>query len=100
TRPLGRAGGVCRTDLPSGAPRHVQVKPGTYCIVRLSRYAAALFERLGIHKSGGDCLERAEVEAVVDFYTELLEMAALGRLRRGRAANQVSARINLQSEDP
>jgi ethanolamine utilization protein EutA len=47
--------------------------------VRLSRYAVALLEHLGIGKGVGDCLSPAEVDAVLDFYLGLLGAAALGR---------------------
>jgi ethanolamine utilization protein EutA len=76
---LGKAGEVIRTGCLFVGARHVQVAPGTYRIVRLSRYATALLDHLGIHKSAGDCLDPAEVDAVLDFYLGLLESVAQGR---------------------
>jgi ethanolamine utilization protein EutA len=58
------------------------VVPGTYRVVKLSRYAQPLFDRLGIRKGPGDCLREAETDAVLDFYVSLLEAAAAGRQAR------------------
>jgi ethanolamine utilization protein EutA len=76
---LGQAGEVLRTGCLFVGARHVQVVPGTYRIVRLSRYAVALLEHLGVRKGTGDCFSAAEVDAVLDFYLGLMEAAALGR---------------------
>jgi ethanolamine utilization protein EutA len=76
---LGRAGEVERTGCLFVGARHVQVVPGTYRIARLSRYAAALLEHLGIRKGPEDALSRAEVDAVLDFYCGLLEATVLGQ---------------------
>jgi ethanolamine utilization protein EutA len=75
---LGRAGEVLRTGCLSVGARHVQVVPGTYRIVKLSRYARALLDHLGIGKGPGDCLSEAEVGAALDFYLGLLEAAVAG----------------------
>ena len=41
------------------------VVPGSYQIIRLSRFARALFEQLGIRRGVGDHLSQDEVDAVV-----------------------------------
>jgi ethanolamine utilization protein EutA len=76
---LGKAGEVLRTGCLFVGARHIQVDPGTYRVVRLSRYAIALFEHLGVRKGIGDCLTAAEVDAVLGFYLGLMEAAGLGR---------------------
>ena len=53
--------------------RHVQFVPGTYRIVKISTYAQRLFEHLGIIAGPGQSLPAAQVEAILDFYIELLE---------------------------
>jgi ethanolamine utilization protein EutA len=75
---LGRAGEVLRTGCLFVGARHIQVAPGSYRLVKLSRYARALLDHLGVRKGPGDCLSEAEVEAVLDFYLGLLEAAATG----------------------
>ena len=47
---LGQAGQVLRTGCLFLGARHVQVVPGTYQIVNLSRYARDLLQHLGIAK--------------------------------------------------
>src|SRR5205807_7337842 len=69
---LGKAGEVLRTGCLFVGARHIQVDPGTYRIVRLSRYAAALLDHLGIRKGIGACLSTAEVDAVLGFYLGLM----------------------------
>jgi ethanolamine utilization protein EutA len=76
---VGRAGEVLRTGCLFVGARHIQVEPGSFRIVQLSRYARALLDHLGIGKGPGDDLTEAEVAAVLDFYLLLLEAAALGR---------------------
>jgi ethanolamine utilization protein EutA len=75
---LGKHGEVLRTGCLFVGARHVQVEPGTYRIVKLSRYAKRLFENLGIGKEPGDSLAPEEVERILDFYLKLLEAAAAG----------------------
>src|ERR1041385_6615108 len=75
---LGRNDEVLRTGCLFVGARHVQVEPGTYRIVRLSRYAAQLFDNLGIGKCPGDSLAPEEVERILDFYLLLLEAAVAG----------------------
>src|SRR5205807_8088709 len=70
---LGRAGEVLRTGCLFVGARHIQVVPGGYRIVKLSRYARALLDHLGVRKGPGDRLNEAEVEAVLDFYLGLLQ---------------------------
>jgi ethanolamine utilization protein EutA len=75
---LGRAGEVLRTGCLMVGARHIQVVPGGYRIVRLSAFARAVFDHLGVAKGPGDCLTNTEVEAVLDFYVGMLEAAAVG----------------------
>src|SRR5437870_9842009 len=75
---LGRNGEVLRTGCLFVGARHVQVEPGTYRIVKLSRYATQLFDNLGIRKRAGDSLLPEEVERILDFYLMLLEAAVAG----------------------
>ena len=75
---LGRNGEVLRTGCLFVGARHVQVERGTYRIVKLSRYATALFDNLGIGKGPGDCLAPEEVDRILDFYLVLLEAAKAG----------------------
>lgn len=75
---LGQAGEVLRTGCLFVGARHVQVEPGTYRIVRLSHYARALLEHLGICKGIGDELDDAEVDAILGFFMSLLEAAVSG----------------------
>ena len=75
---LGRNGEVMRTGCLFVGARHVQVEPGTYRIVELSRYATQLFDNLGIGKGPGDSLAPEEVERILNFYLVLLEAAVAG----------------------
>ncbi len=75
---LGKGGEVLATGCLFVGARHVRVVPSTYEIVKLSRYARALFDRLGVRKGEGECLTPSEVEAVVAYYVGLLEAAAAG----------------------
>lgn len=70
---LGVAGQVLRTGCLFVGARHVQVEPGSYRVEKLSRYARALFEHLGIPRRIGHALTAGEVDAVLDFYMNLLE---------------------------
>jgi ethanolamine utilization protein EutA len=76
---LGKNGEVIRTGSLFVGARHVQVVPGTYRIVTMSPFAAALCRRLGIMRAPGDCLEERDVAAIVDFDRSLIESALLGR---------------------
>ena len=75
---LGINGQVLRTGCLFVGARHVQVVPGSYRIVTLSRYARALLDHLGIGRSDGDSLTDGEVQAILDFYIALLEATATG----------------------
>ena len=70
---LGKNGDVVRTGSLFVGARHVQLVPGTYQIVKLSDFARGLFDHLEINRGPGDCLEATEVDAILDFYLELLE---------------------------
>jgi ethanolamine utilization protein EutA len=75
---LGKAGEVLRTGCLFVGARHIQVGPGGYRLVKLSRQARALLDHLGVRKGPGDWLTVAEVEAVLAFYLGLLQAAAAG----------------------
>jgi ethanolamine utilization protein EutA len=75
---LGVNGEVLHTGCLFVGARHVRVVPGTYRIVRLSRYARALLDALGVPKGPGDSLTDGEVHALVGYYVGLLEAAVTG----------------------
>jgi ethanolamine utilization protein EutA len=76
---FGRGGEVLSTGSYFIGARHVQVSPGSYRIVRLSRYARALFEHLRIEKHERDELSEPEVRTIVDWYLHVLEETICGR---------------------
>jgi ethanolamine utilization protein EutA len=75
---LGHGGEVLQTGCLFVGARHIQVRPGTYTITKLSSYARSLLDHLGITKSVGDSLIQPEVDAIVDFYLRLLHGAVSG----------------------
>jgi ethanolamine utilization protein EutA len=75
----GLAGEVLRCGCYYVGARHVQVEPGTYRVKSLSSFASSLFAELGIAAGVGADLARADVEAVLEFYVELLESVVAGR---------------------
>ena len=70
---LGQNRQVLRTGCWFLGARHVQVIPGTYCIVKLSTYARDLFTHLGIAKGPGEELTETEVDRFLAFYLAMLE---------------------------
>jgi ethanolamine utilization protein EutA len=76
---LGLAGEVLRTGCLFVGARHIEVAPGTYTIVKISKYARALLDHLGLARAPGDTLTGADLDAVLGFYLRLLEAAAAGR---------------------
>lgn len=90
---LGQAGEVLRTGCLFVGARHVQVKPGTYRLERLSRCAAALFDQLGIRKTIDDELAENQVDAILSYYLDLLAAALAGRRERFEEA---TARLHEQ----
>lgn len=76
---LGLAGEVLATGCLFVGARHVQVRPGTYEIVRLSPYAKTLFDDLHIAKGIGAELADREVDAILDRQMIWLEAMAEGR---------------------
>lgn len=72
---IGRAGQVLATGCLFVGARHVQTEPGSRRIVRMSRYALAAFESLGIAKRAGEELSEAEVDALVKYQERLLVAA-------------------------
>ncbi len=77
---LGRAGEVLRTGCFFVGARHIQVVPGSYRILKVSRYARALLDHLGLSVKGpGECLTATEVQRILDFYVTLLETAVTGQ---------------------
>jgi ethanolamine utilization protein EutA len=75
---VGVNGEVLRTGCLFVGARHVQVVPGSYRMVKLSRYAQALLEHLGVVKGPGNTLTDGEVQGILDFYLGVLESAATG----------------------
>lgn len=76
---LGCGGEVVRTGCLFVGARHVQVEPGSYQIVKVSRFAQAIFNHLGICRTVGEELGEGEREKVLDFYVHLLQAAIVGR---------------------
>lgn len=72
---VGLDGQVLQTGCYFVGARHVQVVPGSYQIVHLSRFARALFDELGILRDVGDSLSDEELDALVGFQVALLESA-------------------------
>ena len=75
---LGRSGEVLRTGSLFIGARHIEVEPGTYRIVKLSRYAQAMLNHLAIAVGPGDCLTTHQVDAILDWQLELIEHALIG----------------------
>jgi ethanolamine utilization protein EutA len=69
------------TDTASlfAAARHFEFQPGTYRIARLSACAENLLGHLKIGRRVGDTLASYEVDAILDFYLDLIQAAALGK---------------------
>jgi ethanolamine utilization protein EutA len=76
---LGINGEVVTTGCLFVGARHVELLPGTYRIKKLSSYARALFDHLGIPKVSGDELSKENVKDLLAFYLRLLEAAILGQ---------------------
>jgi ethanolamine utilization protein EutA len=94
---VGINGQVWRTGSYFVGARHVQVVPGSYQIIRLSRFARALFEQLGIRRGVGDHLSQDEVDAVVGYYASLLEAALSGQPEfLGQPAAQMHVQVPFQ----
>ncbi len=77
----GKNGEVLATGSLFVGARHVQFVPGTYRIVSVSTFAQGLFEHLGINGGSGDTLSETQVEAILDFYVELLACAISGNMQ-------------------
>jgi ethanolamine utilization protein EutA len=75
---LGKNGDVAETGCLFVGARHVQVVPGSYKIVRLSTYAERLFQHLGIAERAGAGLAPEQVDALLDFYINLLQSVVAG----------------------
>ena len=76
---LGLDGQVVTTGCLFVGARHFQFVPGTYQLVHLSPYAAALLAHLKINRHIGDSLTPAELDAILDFYLMLIEATVLGQ---------------------
>jgi ethanolamine utilization protein EutA len=74
----GLDGQVIATGCFFVGARHFQFVPGTYQMTQLSPHAAALLEHLHFDRRVGDVLEPTEVNAILDFYVELIESAVEG----------------------
>jgi ethanolamine utilization protein EutA len=79
---LGRGGEVERTGSLYVGARHVQLDPETRKLRKLSTYARALFDALGIGGKIGDELTVDDTESVIEFYLRLLEAAVNGNADR------------------
>ncbi|HEV8068291.1 MAG TPA: ethanolamine ammonia-lyase reactivating factor EutA [Planctomycetaceae bacterium] len=75
---VGRSGEVLRTGSLFVGARHIEVEPGTYRIVKLSRYARAMLDDLAIAVGPGDRLTSPQLDAILDWQMELLESALAG----------------------
>jgi ethanolamine utilization protein EutA len=75
---LGRSGEVLRTGSLFIGARHIEVEPGTYRIVKLSRYAQAMLDHLAIAVGPGHCLTPRQLDAILGWQMELIEHALAG----------------------
>lgn len=75
---LGVNGDVKATGCYFIGARHFQFVPGSYQIVTLSSYGAALLEALNITKKIGETLDAAEIAKIMAFYVSVLEAVVLG----------------------
>jgi ethanolamine utilization protein EutA len=64
---LGRAGRVSAAGCFYIGARHLEFEPGSYRIVRTSRYGSAMLSKLGIRRGVGDRLSATEAGGVADF---------------------------------
>jgi ethanolamine utilization protein EutA len=74
----GKAGEVPRTGSLFVGARHIEVTPGTFRIVKLSPYARALLDHLGIDAQPGDGLDSSQVATILDWQLDLIEQALAG----------------------
>ena len=91
----GVAGKVLRCGCYYVGARHVQVEPATYRLKSLSSFASSLFAELGIAAGAGADLAPSDVEAVLDFYVELLESLVAGH---GLDQHREVAKLHCQTE--
>ena len=75
---FGRLRKAVRTGCLFVGARHFQVVPGSYQLVRLSKYAQAILDHLGLTCAPGDTLAPAVVEQITDYSIRLLEATVLG----------------------
>ena len=75
---LGVNGDVQQTGCYFIGARHFQFVPGSYQIVTLSSYGAALLEALNITKKIGETLSADEIAKIMAFYVSALEAIVLG----------------------
>ena len=87
----GLAGEVLRCGCYYVGARHVQVEAGTYRLKSLSSFSSSLFAELGIARDIGADLAPASVDAVVDFYVELLESIVAGSGIRSSSSSRTIA---------
>jgi len=74
----GKSGEVARTGALFVGARHIEVVPGTFQIVKLSPYARALLDHLGIGSHPGECLAPLQVATILDWQLDLIERALAG----------------------
>jgi len=75
---LGINGNVISTGCFFIGARHFRFKPGTYLLTGISDYGKILLNGLKIQKSLGSTLDKAEVDAILDFYMEALHAIVKG----------------------
>jgi ethanolamine utilization protein EutA len=75
---LGIDGQVVATGALYVGARHFRFEPGTYRLSGLSAYATDLLEHLKIDRRVGDTLERREIDAIIDFYIDLIVAGLTG----------------------
>jgi ethanolamine utilization protein EutA len=75
---LGLNGAVLTTGCLFVGARHFQVEPGSYRIVKLSNYAKAILQHLGIAKFLADELSPDDVRRILDLYEGWLVDATAG----------------------
>ncbi len=74
----GLAGDVRHCGCYYVGARHIQVEPGTYRITAISSFVRGLLAELGAAAEVGAELEPRGRDAILDFYTNLLEASVTG----------------------
>jgi len=74
----GQDGNVLASGCHFIGARHLQFEPGSYRLSGVSEFGQALLDHLAVHKSSGQVLDRAELDAVIDWYVDALVAIAEG----------------------